>query len=42
MDSREYAKDIETQEKTACAVVMRKVLRRAYFENLDRWVFKGK
>jgi len=37
-----YAITAEKQEKAARAVAMSLVLRRAYFENLDRWVFEGK
>ena len=37
-----YATTPEKQEKAARAVAMSLVLRRAYFENLDRWVFEGK
>lgn len=37
-----YATTAELQEKAARAVAMSLVLRRAYFENLDRWVFEGK
>jgi hypothetical protein len=36
-----YATTAEKQERTARAVAMSLVLRRAYFENLDRWVFDG-
>jgi hypothetical protein len=32
----------EKQERAARAVAMSLVLRRAYFDNLDRWVFEGK
>ena len=32
----------EKQEKAARAVAMSLVLRRAYFENLDRWVYEGR
>jgi hypothetical protein len=37
-----YATTPEKQEKAACAVAMSLVLRRAYFDNLDRWVFENK
>ena len=37
-----YATAAEKQERAARAVAMSLVLRRAYFENLDRWVFEGK
>lgn len=37
-----YATTPEKQEKAARAVMMSLVLRRAYFDNLDRWVFEGK
>ena len=37
-----YATTAENQEKAARAVAMSLVLRRAYFENLDRWVFQNK
>ena len=37
-----YATSAEKQEKAACAVAMSLGLRRAYFDNLDRWVFEGK
>jgi hypothetical protein len=37
-----YATTAEKQERAARAVAMSLVLRRAYFENLDRWVFEGK
>jgi 1,2-phenylacetyl-CoA epoxidase catalytic subunit len=36
-----YATTTEKQEKAARAVAMSLVLRRAYFENLDRWVYEG-
>jgi hypothetical protein len=36
-----YATTAEKQERAARAVAMSLVLRRAYFENLDRWVFDG-
>jgi hypothetical protein len=36
-----YATTEEKQERAARAVAMSLVLRRAYFENLDRWVFDG-
>jgi 1,2-phenylacetyl-CoA epoxidase catalytic subunit len=36
-----YATTREKQEKAARAVAMSLVLRRAYFENLDRWVYEG-
>ncbi len=37
-----YATTSEKQEKAARAVAMSLVLRRAYFENLDRWVYEGR
>jgi len=37
-----YATTPELQEKAARAVAMSLVLRRAYFDNLDRWVYEGK
>jgi hypothetical protein len=37
-----YATTSEKQERAARAVAMSLVLRRAYFDNLDRWVFEGK
>jgi len=37
-----YATTSEKQEKAARAVAMSLVLRRAYFDNLDRWVFENK
>ena len=37
-----YATTPEKQEKAARGVAMSLVLRRAYFENLDRWVFEDK
>jgi len=37
-----YATTPEKQEKVARAVAMSLVLRRQYFDNLDRWVFEGK
>ena len=37
-----YATTPEKQEKAARAVAMSLVLRRAYFDNLDRWVFENK
>ena len=37
-----YATTSEKQERAARAVAMSLTLRRAYFENLDRWVFEGK
>ena len=37
-----YATTPELQDKAARAVAMSLVLRRAYFDNLDRWVFEGK
>ncbi|HEX2932957.1 MAG TPA: hypothetical protein VHV54_24730 [Candidatus Binatia bacterium] len=37
-----YATTPEKQERAARAVAMSLVLRRAYFENLDRWVFENK
>jgi hypothetical protein len=37
-----YATTPEKQEKAARAVAMSLVLRRAYFENLDRWVYENK
>jgi hypothetical protein len=36
-----YATTAEKQERAARAVAMSLVLRRAYFENLDRWVYEG-
>jgi hypothetical protein len=37
-----YATTAEKQERAARAVAMSLALRRAYFDNLDRWVFEGK
>ena len=37
-----YATTPEKQERAARAVAMSLVLRRAYFDNLDRWVFDNK
>ena len=37
-----YATTAEKQDKAARAVAMSLVLRRAYFDNLDQWVFEGK
>jgi hypothetical protein len=37
-----YATTSEKQEKATRAVAMSLVLRRAYFENLDRWVYEGR
>ncbi|HKY07286.1 MAG TPA: hypothetical protein VJQ55_03555 [Candidatus Binatia bacterium] len=37
-----YATTDERQERAARAVAMSLALRRAYFENLDRWVFENK
>ena len=37
-----YATSAEKQERAARAVAMSLVLRRAYFDNLDRWVFEDK
>jgi hypothetical protein len=37
-----YATNSEKQERAARAVAMSLTLRRAYFENLDRWVFEGR
>jgi hypothetical protein len=37
-----YATTTERQEKAARAVAMSLVLRRAYFNNLDRWVYEDK
>lgn len=37
-----YATTPEKQERAERAVAMSLALRRAYFENLDRWVFEGK
>ncbi len=37
-----YATTAEKQERAARAVAMSLVLRRAYFENLDRWVYEDK
>jgi hypothetical protein len=36
-----YATTPEKQERAARAVAMSLVLRRSYFDNLDRWVFEG-
>jgi hypothetical protein len=36
-----YATTTDRQERAARAVVMSLALRRAYFDNLDRWVFDG-
>ncbi|MGH7798269.1 MAG: hypothetical protein ACREQ2_25685 [Candidatus Binatia bacterium] len=36
-----YATTPEKQERAARAVAMSLVLRRAYFDNLDRWVYEG-
>jgi len=36
-----YATTIERQERASRAVAMSLALRRAYFDNLDRWVFDG-
>jgi hypothetical protein len=36
-----YATTAERQERAARAVAMSLALRRAYFDNLDRWVFEG-
>jgi hypothetical protein len=36
-----YATTTERQERAARAVAMSLALRRAYFDNLDRWVFDG-
>lgn len=36
-----YATTAERQERAARAVAMSLALRRAYFDNLDRWVFDG-
>jgi hypothetical protein len=36
-----YATTIERQERAGRAVAMSLALRRAYFDNLDRWVFDG-
>jgi hypothetical protein len=38
----QYATTPELQEKAARAVAMSLVLRRAYFDNLDRWVYEDK
>jgi hypothetical protein len=37
-----YATTAEKQERAARAVAMSLALRRAYFDNLDRWVFEGR
>lgn len=37
-----YATTSEKQERAARAVAMSLVLRRAYFDNLDRWVYENK
>jgi len=37
-----YATTAEKQEGAARAVAMSLALRRAYFDNLDRWVFEGR
>ena len=37
-----YATMAEKQESAARAVAMSLVLRRQYFDNLDRWVYEGK
>jgi len=37
-----YTTTAEKQERAARAVAMSLVLRRAYFDNLDRWVFENK
>ena len=37
-----YATTPEKQKRAARAVAMSLLLRRAYFDNLDRWVFEGK
>src|SRR5262245_56155719 len=37
-----YATTPEMQDKAARAVAMSLVLRRAYFDNLDRWVYEAK
>jgi hypothetical protein len=37
-----YATTAERQERAARAVAMSLALRRAFFDNLDRWVFEGK
>src|ERR671919_1140799 len=37
-----YATTPERQERAARAVAMSLVLRRSYFDNLDRWVYEGK
>ena len=37
-----YATTAEKQERASRAVAMSLALRRAYFDNLDRWVFEGK
>jgi len=36
-----YATTAEKQERASRAVAMSLILRRAYFENLDRWVYEG-
>jgi len=37
-----YATTTELQDKATRAVAMSLVLRQAYFDNLDRWVFENK
>ena len=37
-----YATTADKQERAARAVAMSLALRRAYFDNLDRWVFEGR
>src|SRR5262245_2645014 len=37
-----YATTPEKQERAACAVAMSLLLRKQYFDSLDRWVFEGK
>lgn len=37
-----YATKTDTQERAARAVAMSLALRRAYFDNLDRWVLEGR
>jgi len=37
-----YATTAEKQERASRAVAMSLILRRAYFENLERWVYEGK
>ena len=37
-----YATTADKQERAARAVAMSLVLRRSYFDNLDRWVYENK